>query len=90
MMLIREQDGARLIGRAAMIRLGAPFVVAAGLNLRQKHFVINGRVVVLDKAGVYDFDALPMAPASANTGSKLRTPRSRRKAGSGTSINRSG
>jgi bifunctional non-homologous end joining protein LigD len=35
-----------------------PLIVSGALNLRQKHFVIDGWVVVLDKGGVSDFDAL--------------------------------
>jgi bifunctional non-homologous end joining protein LigD len=33
-------------------------IVAGALELRQKHFAIDGEVVVLDKDGVSDFDAL--------------------------------
>jgi bifunctional non-homologous end joining protein LigD len=40
--------------------LGAavPSNVEAALKLRQKHFVIDGKIVVLDENGVSDFDAL--------------------------------
>jgi ATP-dependent DNA ligase len=33
-------------------------IVEAALKLRQKHFVIDGETVVLDREGVSDFDAL--------------------------------
>jgi ATP-dependent DNA ligase len=33
-------------------------ILEAALKLRQKHFVIDGEVVVLDKDGISDFDAL--------------------------------
>jgi bifunctional non-homologous end joining protein LigD len=35
-----------------------PLIVEAALKLRQEHFVIDGEVVVLDKDGISDFDAL--------------------------------
>jgi bifunctional non-homologous end joining protein LigD len=37
---------------------GFPLIVRAALKLRRKHFVINGEVVVPDRDGVSDFDAL--------------------------------
>jgi bifunctional non-homologous end joining protein LigD len=59
MMLIREQDRVRLISRGGVDWVWRfPLIVAAALKLRQKHFVIDGKVVVLDKDGVSDFDAL--------------------------------
>jgi bifunctional non-homologous end joining protein LigD len=35
-----------------------PLIVKGALKLRQKHYVIDGEVVVLDKEGKSDFDAL--------------------------------
>jgi ATP-dependent DNA ligase len=58
MMLIREQR-VRLISRGGYDWAERfPLIVAAALKLQQKHFVIDGEVVVLDKDGVSDFDAL--------------------------------
>jgi hypothetical protein len=59
MMVIREQDRVRLISRDWARHF--PLIVAAALKLRQKHFVIDGETVVLDREGVSDFDALPGA-----------------------------
>jgi hypothetical protein len=59
MMLIRDQDRVRLISRGGHDWAQRfPLIVAAALKLRQKHFVMDGEVVVLDKDGVSDFDAL--------------------------------
>jgi bifunctional non-homologous end joining protein LigD len=59
MMLIREQDRVRLISRGGHDWAKRfPLIVEAALKLRQEHFVIDGEVVVLDKDGVSDFDAL--------------------------------
>jgi bifunctional non-homologous end joining protein LigD len=59
MMLIREQDRVRLISRGGHDWARQfPLIVEAALKLRQKHFVIDGEVVVLDKDGISDFDAL--------------------------------
>jgi bifunctional non-homologous end joining protein LigD len=59
MMLIREQDRVRLISRGGHDWVKRfPLIVAAALKLRQKHFVIDGEVVVLDENGVSNFDAL--------------------------------
>jgi bifunctional non-homologous end joining protein LigD len=60
MMLIRDQDRVRLISRGGHDFWARyfPLIVAAALKLRQKHFVLDGEVVVLDKDGVSDFDAL--------------------------------
>jgi bifunctional non-homologous end joining protein LigD len=59
MMVVREQDRVRLISRGGNDWAQRfPLIVAAALKLRQKHFVIDGEVVVLDKDGVSDFDAL--------------------------------
>jgi bifunctional non-homologous end joining protein LigD len=59
MMLIREQDRVRLISRGGYDWAERfPLIVAAALKLRQKHFVIDGEVVVLKPDGVSDFDAL--------------------------------
>jgi ATP-dependent DNA ligase len=59
MMVIREQDHVRLIswGGHDWARQ-FPLIVEAALKLHQKHFVIDGEVVVLDRDGVSDFDAL--------------------------------
>jgi bifunctional non-homologous end joining protein LigD len=60
MMLIREQDRVRLIsggGHDFWARY-FPLIAAGALELRQKHFVLDGEVVVLDKDGISDFDAL--------------------------------
>jgi len=59
MMVIREQDRVRLISRGGYDWADRfPLVGAAALKLRQKHFVLDGELVVLDKDGVSDFDAL--------------------------------
>jgi bifunctional non-homologous end joining protein LigD len=59
MMLIRDQDGVRLISRGGYDWARRfPLIVAAALKLRQKQFVLDGEVVVLDKDGVSNFDAL--------------------------------
>jgi bifunctional non-homologous end joining protein LigD len=58
MMVVRDQDRARLISRGGNDWAKQfPLIVIAALKLRQKHFVIDGEVVVLDKDGVSDFDA---------------------------------
>jgi bifunctional non-homologous end joining protein LigD len=59
MMRIREGDRVRLISRGGhdwAKRL--PLIVSAALKLPQKSFVIVGEVIVLDKDGISDFDAL--------------------------------
>jgi bifunctional non-homologous end joining protein LigD len=59
MMVIREQDRVRLIGRGGNDWAKRfPLIAAAALKLRQKDFVLDGEVVVLDQDGVPDFDAL--------------------------------
>jgi ATP-dependent DNA ligase len=60
MMLIREQDRVRLISRGGHDFWARyfPLIAAGALELRQKHFVLDGEVVVLDKDGVSDFNAL--------------------------------
>jgi bifunctional non-homologous end joining protein LigD len=59
MMLIRDQDRVRLISRGGYDWAHRfPLIVAAALKLRQEHFVLDGEVVVLDKDGISDFDAL--------------------------------
>jgi bifunctional non-homologous end joining protein LigD len=59
MMPIRDQDRVRLISRGGLDwTRHFPLITAAALKLRPKHFVIDGEVVVLDKDGVSDFDAL--------------------------------
>jgi bifunctional non-homologous end joining protein LigD len=59
MMLIRDQDRVRLISRGGHDwSKDFPLIVAGALKLRQKHFAIDGEVVVLDKDGMSDFHAL--------------------------------
>jgi bifunctional non-homologous end joining protein LigD len=59
MMVIRDQDRVRLISRGGNDwTKHFPLIVEAALKLRRKHFVLDGEVVVLDKDGVSDFDAL--------------------------------
>jgi bifunctional non-homologous end joining protein LigD len=59
MMVIREQDRVRPISRGGNDWARQfPLIVASALKLRRKHFVIDGEVVMLDKDGVSDFDAL--------------------------------
>jgi bifunctional non-homologous end joining protein LigD len=59
MLVIREQDRVRLISRGGHDWARRfPLIVAAALKLRQKQFVLDGEVVVLDKDGMSDFDAL--------------------------------
>jgi bifunctional non-homologous end joining protein LigD len=54
MMVIREQDGVRLISRGGNDWARRfPLIVEAALTLRQKHFVIDGEIVVLDRDGEY-------------------------------------
>jgi bifunctional non-homologous end joining protein LigD len=63
-MVVREQGRVRLISRDGYDWAHRfPLIVAGALKVRQKHFVLDGEVVVLDKDGVSDFDALhrPMA-----------------------------
>jgi len=59
MMVVRDQDRVRLISRGGHDwDRRFPLIVEAALKLRPKHFVIDREVVVLDKEGVSDFDAL--------------------------------
>ena len=59
MMLIRERDRVRLISRGGHDWAKRfPLIVKGALKLPQKSFVIDGAVVVLDKNGISDFDAL--------------------------------
>jgi bifunctional non-homologous end joining protein LigD len=59
MMLIREQDRVSLISRGGHDwAKHFPLVVSAALKLPEKHFVIDGEVVVLNKDGTSNFDAL--------------------------------
>jgi bifunctional non-homologous end joining protein LigD len=59
MMLICEKDRVRLISRGGHDwATHFPLIVEAALKLRQKHFVIDGETVVLDRDGVSNFDAL--------------------------------
>jgi bifunctional non-homologous end joining protein LigD len=58
-MVIREQDCLPLISRGGHDwARHFPMIVAAALKLPQKDLVIDGEVIVLDKGGVSDFDAL--------------------------------
>jgi hypothetical protein len=59
MMVVRDQDRVRLISRGGYDWADRfPLIVAAALKVPEKHFVIDGEVVVLGKDGVSDFDAL--------------------------------
>jgi bifunctional non-homologous end joining protein LigD len=59
MMVIRDQDRVRLISRGGHDwSKHFPLIVESALKLRQKHFVIDGEVVVLANDGVSDFTAL--------------------------------
>jgi bifunctional non-homologous end joining protein LigD len=59
MLLTREQDRVRLISRGGHDwGKDFPLIVAGALRLRQKHFAIDGEVVVLDKDGISNFEAL--------------------------------
>jgi bifunctional non-homologous end joining protein LigD len=59
MMLIREQDRVRLVSRGGRDWADRfPLIESGALKLPEKHFVIDGEVVVLKKDGVSDFDAL--------------------------------
>jgi bifunctional non-homologous end joining protein LigD len=59
MMLIRERDRVRLISRGGHDWADRfPLIVSAALKLPEKHYVIDGEVVVLRSDGVSDFDAL--------------------------------
>jgi bifunctional non-homologous end joining protein LigD len=59
MMVVREQDRVRLISRGGYDWTERfPLVVSAALKLPLERFVLDGEVVVLDKDGVSDFDAL--------------------------------
>jgi bifunctional non-homologous end joining protein LigD len=53
------QDRVRLISRGGYDwSQRFPLIVSAALKLRQERFVLDGEVVVLDKDGVSNFDAL--------------------------------
>jgi ATP-dependent DNA ligase len=59
MIVIREQDRVRLISRGGYDWADRfPLIVSGALKLEQESFVIDGEVVVLDKEGKSDFDAL--------------------------------
>jgi ATP-dependent DNA ligase len=59
MMVVRENERVRLISRGGLDwSRQFKLITAAALKLRPKHFVLDGEVVVLDKEGVSDFDAL--------------------------------
>jgi bifunctional non-homologous end joining protein LigD len=58
-MPIRDQDRVRLISRGGHDwAKHFPLIVAAALKLPQESFVLDGEVIVLDKEGKSDFDAL--------------------------------
>jgi ATP-dependent DNA ligase len=64
MAIIREQDRVRLISRGGYDWADRfPLIVSAALKLEQESFVIDGELVVLDKEGKSDFDALALAQA---------------------------
>jgi bifunctional non-homologous end joining protein LigD len=59
MMLVRDLDRVRLISRGRHDWADRfPLIVSAALKLPEKHFMIDGEVVVLRPDGVSDFDAL--------------------------------
>jgi bifunctional non-homologous end joining protein LigD len=59
MLVVREQDRVRLISRGGYDWADRfPLIVAGALKLHERHFVIDGEVVVLRPDGVSDFDAL--------------------------------
>jgi bifunctional non-homologous end joining protein LigD len=59
MLVIRDHDRVRLISRGGRDWDDRfPLVVSAALKLPERHFVIDGEVVVLRPDGVSDFDAL--------------------------------
>jgi bifunctional non-homologous end joining protein LigD len=59
LMLIREHDRVRLISRGGHDWAKQfPRIGESALKRRQKHFVIDGEAVVLNKDGISDFDAL--------------------------------
>jgi bifunctional non-homologous end joining protein LigD len=52
MMVVRDQDRVCLVSRGGYDWAQRfPLITAAALKLRQKHFVIDGEVVVLNKDG---------------------------------------
>jgi bifunctional non-homologous end joining protein LigD len=59
MMVVHDQDRVRLISRGGHDWARQfPLIVESALKLRLKHFVLDGEIVVLDKDGVSDFEAL--------------------------------
>jgi bifunctional non-homologous end joining protein LigD len=59
MLVVRERDRVRLISRGGHNWAERfPLIIAAALKLAEKHFVLDGEVVVLRSDGVSDFDAL--------------------------------
>jgi bifunctional non-homologous end joining protein LigD len=59
MMVVRDHDRVRLISRGGRDWADRfPLIVSAALELSEMHFAIDGEVVVLDKEGKSDFDAL--------------------------------
>jgi bifunctional non-homologous end joining protein LigD len=59
MLLIRDQERVGLISRSGHDwGKDFPLVVAGALKLHQKHFAIDGEVVVLGKDGISNFEAL--------------------------------
>jgi hypothetical protein len=74
MMLIREQDHVRLISRGGRDWAQRfPLIVAAALKLRQKSFVPDGEVVILDKDGVSDSTHWPRASTTSELSSMPST-----------------
>jgi len=82
MQVVRAQGRARLISRGGQEFWAQYFtlIVEAALKLREKHFVIDGEVVALDKDGVSDFERVGLAQAR-QAGAKLsvRHARGRRR-----------
>jgi bifunctional non-homologous end joining protein LigD len=59
MLVIRDRDRVRLISRGGYDWAERfPLIVSAALNLPERHFVLDGEVVVLRADGVSDFDSL--------------------------------
>jgi bifunctional non-homologous end joining protein LigD len=81
MLVVRQQERVRLISRGGHDWAQRfPLIVADALKLRQKHFVIDGEMVVLDRDGVSDFDALASRKHDKRAQKRRREARKRRDA----------
>jgi hypothetical protein len=59
MLVVRDQDRVRLVSRGGYDWADrCPLIVAGALELPERHFVLDGEVVVLRQDGTSDFDAL--------------------------------